>query len=187
MRSDFVVMEKFRPSRSAMRSRSARVTPNSRSAGWYGSVAVQWRWILRRYPCWPNPIPSAARHFPLRNLALEFSAVQLHVFMRIARIAIQAPEFAAPIGIHRPANGMSGESQRFKIERTGRTKYSVPHFCRARGEEAARRAMPTSPSAGFTSRLLAGMGEEAPHGACFVPPKAAAEKRVSGAGFVRRG
>src|SRR5579862_2470926 len=39
--------------------------------------------------------------------------------------------------------GTRSESQRFKIERAGKRKYSAPRLLSARGEEAARRAMPT--------------------------------------------
>ncbi len=36
------------------------------------------------------------------NFLLEVGAVQLHVFVRVTRVAILAAEFAAAIGIHRP-------------------------------------------------------------------------------------
>src|SRR5260370_39623289 len=40
-------------------------------------------------------------------------------------------------------NGTRIESQWVRIERTGKRKYSVPRLASARGEEKARRAMPT--------------------------------------------
>src|ERR1700693_2048326 len=40
-------------------------------------------------------------------------------------------------------NGTRFESQWFRIERTGKRKYSVPRLASASGEEKARRAMPT--------------------------------------------
>ena len=36
------------------------------------------------------------------DFLLEVGAIELHVFVRVARIAIQAAEFAASIGIDRP-------------------------------------------------------------------------------------
>src|ERR1700756_3244410 len=71
------------------------------------------------------------------------------------------------------------------MERTGRRKYSVPRLASARGEEAARRAMPTSSVAGFVLRLGAGGGAEASHGDSQVPWRAAVGKRVRLVCFAR--
>src|SRR5271155_4547893 len=75
-------------------------------------------------------------------------------------------------------NGMRFDSQEFSIERTGRRKYSVPRLASAQGEEAARRAMPTSSVAGFVLRSGTGGGAEAPLGDSQVPGRAAVGKRV---------
>lgn len=55
------------------------------------------------------------------------------------------------------SNGTRVLSQRFSTDRTGSKKYSVERFFPARGEEAARRAMPAS-SAGFLLRCAAQSG-----------------------------
>src|SRR5579864_1154493 len=44
--------------------------------------------------------------------------------------------------------GTRSESQRFRIDRAGKRKYSAPRLLSASGEEAARRAMPTRLAAG---------------------------------------
>src|SRR5271170_5958290 len=46
------------------------------------------------------------------------------------------------------ANGTRSESQWLRIERAGSRKYSVPRLASARGEEDARRAMPTRSGSG---------------------------------------
>src|SRR5690348_3162553 len=61
---------------------------------------------------------------------------------------------------------------------TGRRKYSVPRFASARGEEAARRAMPTSSVAGFLLRSGTGGGAEASLGDSQLPWRAAVGKSV---------
>jgi hypothetical protein len=52
-------------------------------------------------------------------------------------------------------------------------KYSVPLLVSAQGEEAARRAMPTSSAAGFVPRLGAGVGAEALQALSSLPWRAA--------------
>src|SRR5271163_4093223 len=75
-------------------------------------------------------------------------------------------------------NGMRFDSQEFSIERTGRRKYSVPRLASAQGEEAARRAMPTSSVAGFVLRSGTGVGAEASHPDSQVPWRAAVGNKV---------
>src|SRR5271163_3015936 len=67
----------------------------------------------------------------------------------------------------------------------GSRKYSVPRLVSAQGEEAARRAMPTSSVAGFVLRLGAGGGAEASHGDSQVPWRAAVGNRVRLVCFAR--
>src|SRR5467141_793826 len=77
------------------------------------------------------------------DLPFEISGIQFHVFMCVSRVTVLASEFTATIGFTVQENGTRSESQWFKIERTGKRKYSVPRLASARGEEEARRAMPT--------------------------------------------
>jgi hypothetical protein len=78
--------------------------------------------------------------------------------------------------VHR--NGTLAELHWFRIDLTGRRKYSVPRLASAQGEEAARRAMPTSSVAGFSLRSSAGGGAEAPLGDSQLPWRAAWGNRV---------
>src|ERR1700675_591969 len=71
------------------------------------------------------------------------------------------------------------------MDLTGSRKYSAPRFASARGEEAARRALPTSSVAGFVLRLGDGGGAEASHGDSQVPWRAAVGKRVRLVCFAR--
>src|ERR1700685_2501763 len=71
------------------------------------------------------------------------------------------------------------------MERTGSRKYSVPRLESAQGEEAARRAMPTSSVAGFVLWLGARGGAEASHRGSRVPWRGAVGKRVRLVCFAR--
>src|SRR5580692_8440673 len=71
------------------------------------------------------------------------------------------------------------------MERTGSRKYSVPRLASARGEEAARRAMPTSSVAGFVLRLGVGGGAEASLADSQVPWRAAVGNNVRLVCFAR--
>src|ERR1700688_2443646 len=71
------------------------------------------------------------------------------------------------------------------MERTGSRKYSVPRLESAQGEEAARRAMPTSSVAGFVLWLGARVGAEASLGDSHVPWRAAVGNRVRLVCFAR--
>src|SRR5208282_1983491 len=75
-------------------------------------------------------------------------------------------------------NGTRFDSQEFSIERTGSRKYSVPRLASARGEEAARRAMPTSSAAGFELQVGSGVGVEAAQAISEPPWQAAEGNRV---------
>src|ERR1700733_2279430 len=61
---------------------------------------------------------------------------------------------------------------------TGSRKYSVPRLASAQGEDAARRAMPTSSVAGFVLRSGTGGGAEAPLGDSQLPWRAAWGNKV---------
>src|ERR1700733_13821889 len=61
---------------------------------------------------------------------------------------------------------------------TGSRKYSVPRLASAQGEDAARRAMPTSSVAGFVLRSGTGGGAEAPLGDSQLPWRAAGGNKV---------
>src|SRR5271155_3484447 len=82
-------------------------------------------------------------------------------------------------------NGMRFDSQEFRIDLTGRRKYSVPRLASAQGEEAARRAMPTSSVAGFVLWLGARGGAEASLGDSHVPWRAAVGNKVRLVCFAR--
>src|SRR5665213_182778 len=64
------------------------------------------------------------------------------------------------------------------MERTGSRKYSVPRLASVRREDAARRAMPTSSSAGLVPRTHPGAGAEAPLWVSQSPWRAAGGNRV---------
>src|SRR5580692_12885718 len=64
------------------------------------------------------------------------------------------------------------------MDRTGRRKYSVPRLASARGEEAARRAMPTSCVLGFVLPSGTGGGAEASYKGSQVPWRAAVGNKV---------
>jgi hypothetical protein len=82
-------------------------------------------------------------------------------------------------------NGTFGELQSFRIDRTGSRKYSVPRLASARGEEAARRAMPTSWVLGFVLPSGTGGGAEAGYKGSQVPWRAAVGNKVRLVPFAR--
>ena len=82
-------------------------------------------------------------------------------------------------------NGTFGELQSFRIDRTGSRKYSIPRLASARGEEAARRAMPTSCVPGFVLPSGTGGGAEASYMGSQVPWRAAVGNKVRLVCFAR--
>src|SRR6516164_2116870 len=78
--------------------------------------------------------------------------------------------------VHR--NGTRSEWHSFNMDFTGRRKYSVPRLASLRGEDAARRAMPTSSVAGFSLRAGTGGGAEAPFRGSQLPWRAAWGNKV---------
>src|SRR5271170_1535507 len=71
------------------------------------------------------------------------------------------------------------------MDLTGRRKYSVPRLAWARGEDAARRAMPTSSVAGSRLRSETGGGVGVPPGSSQLPRRAAVGNSVRLVCFAR--
>ena len=105
------------------------------------------------------------------NLLLEFAAIQLHIFVRVARVAVFARKLAPAIRIDRPlkrhAIGIAAiQNRSHRQQKILRPFLRFPRAFR-RGREAARRAMPTSGAS--ASRPGTAIREERFTAACHRP------------------
>ena len=105
--------------------------------------------------------PGILLHIDLR---FEFAAIQLHIFVRIARIAVLAAEFAPAVRVHRPAERHPLRIALVQDRPNGQKKIFRPALgFRARGGGGEARNADQF-RCGLRLRSIAGGGAEAPLG-----------------------
>ncbi len=79
------------------------MAPNSRSAGWYGiGCGADGDVFAPDFLAREVALGERAGILLHVNLGFEIAAVEIHVFVRVARVAILAAELAAPVGVYSP-------------------------------------------------------------------------------------